>query len=80
MIRILIIDDLLLLLEFKCESFPGPGMDHIYNFNPMMEYINSVGQHVDYAFEIFKHHHNKNYDNNTAEHFKRKNIFRQNLR
>lgn len=46
----------------------------------MMEYINKVRQHVDSAFEIFKHHHNKNYDNNTAEHFKRKNIFRQNLR
>lgn len=70
----------LLLLDLKCESFPGPGINHIYNFNPMMEYINGYQMHVDSAFDVFQRYHNKNYTNGTAEHFKRKNNFRHNLR
>lgn len=66
-------------LDLKCESFPGPGIDHVYNFNPMMEFINNYKDHVDSSFEKFKHHHNKNYINK-KEHFIRKNNFRQNLR
>lgn len=69
-----------ILTDFKCESFPGPGIDHIYNFNPMMEFINNYGQHVDSAFEEFIKYHHKNYINGSAEHFERKNNFRQNLR
>lgn len=69
-----------MLLELKCESFPGPGVDHIYNFNPMMEFINNYDDHVNAAFDKFKHHHNRNYPNGTAEHFERKNHFRQNMR
>lgn len=64
----------------KCESFPGPGIDHVYNFNPMMEYIDNYRSLEDSAFEEFKRHHNKNYANDTAEHFGRQNNFRQNLR
>jgi len=67
------------ILELKCESFPGPGVDHIYNFNPMMEFIN-YGNHVDSAFEKFKHQHHKTYTNDSKEHYERKNYFRQNLR
>lgn len=46
----------------------------------MMEFINNYGKHVDAAFEDFKRRHNKKYINDTAEHFERKNNFRQNLR
>lgn len=67
-------------LDLKCESFPGPGEDHIFSFNPMMEYINNFGKHVDTAFDKFKRHHKKNYPDGTFEHFDRKNNFRQNLR
>ncbi|VVC24114.1 Hypothetical protein CINCED_3A023935 [Cinara cedri] len=63
----------------KCESFPGPGIDYVYSFNPMMEFINNYEDHVDSNFEKFKKHHKKNYINK-SEHFVRKNNFRQNLR
>ncbi|KAL4154437.1 hypothetical protein QTP88_000303 [Uroleucon formosanum] len=66
--------------ELKCESFPGPGINHIYDFNPMMEFINNYGEYIDSTFEEFKRKHNKNYHNDTIEHFDRKNNFRQNLR
>jgi len=64
----------------KCESFPGPGVNHIYDFNPMMEFINNYGEYIDSTFEEFKRLHNKTYSNDTVEHFDRKNNFRQNLR
>ncbi|XP_050527447.1 digestive cysteine proteinase 1 [Daktulosphaira vitifoliae] len=66
--------------EIQCESFPGPGIDHVYTFNPMKEFMNNYDDHVDIAFDNFKHHHKRNYDNSTKEHFDRKNYFRQNLR
>ncbi|XP_025417805.1 digestive cysteine proteinase 1 [Sipha flava] len=66
--------------DLNCESFPGPGVDHIYNFNPMMEFINNYGGHVDSAFEKYQRLHNRTYTNGTIEHFNRKNYFRQNLR
>jgi len=69
-----------LLLDLKCECFPGPGIDHLYDFNPMMEFINNYGEYLDSTFEEFKRKHNKNYPNDTIEHFDRKNNFRQNLR
>lgn len=69
-----------LFLDLNCGSFPGPGIDHEYNFNPMMEYINSYEAHVDSAFEEYQRLHNRTYTNGTEEHFKRKNNFRHNLR
>jgi len=69
-----------LLSELKCESFPGPDINHIYDFNPMAEFINNYGEYIDPSFEEFKCKYNKNYPNDTIEHFDRKNNFRQNLR
>jgi len=46
----------------------------------MMEFINNYGEYIDSTFDEFKRLHNKNYTNNTVEHFDRKNNFRQNLR
>ncbi|XP_050430980.1 digestive cysteine proteinase 1 [Adelges cooleyi] len=66
--------------DMHCESFPGPGIDHVYTFNPMMEFINNYDDHVDNSFDHFKKHHRRNYNNSTKEHFTRKNYFRQNLR
>ncbi|CAI6376268.1 unnamed protein product [Macrosiphum euphorbiae] len=64
--------------ELKCESFPD--INHIYDFNPMAEFINNYGEYIDCSFEEFKCEYNKNYPNDTIEHFDRKNNFRQNLR
>jgi len=46
----------------------------------MMEFINNYEEHVNSAFEKFIRHHNKNYPDDNADHFKRKFYFRQNLR
>ncbi|XP_066590345.1 digestive cysteine proteinase 1 [Prorops nasuta] len=62
-----------------CVSFPGPGIKHIYTFNPMQEFVHNYDGHVNEAFDTFKNAHNKNYKDN-IEHSKRKEIFRQNMR
>lgn len=62
-----------------CQSFPGPGENHIYTFNPMKEFVDNHDKHVKYAFENFKTTHNKKYDS-SREHAKRLELFRQNLR
>lgn len=69
-----------LFLDLNCESFPGPGVDHIYNFNPMMEFINGYRAHFESAFEEYQRLHNRTYTNGTAEHFERKTNFLQNIR
>lgn len=69
--------------DSTCVSFPGPGDRHIYDFNPMHEFIyRKEGQnedHVDNEFDKFKKNHAKSYNDNT-EHESRKNLFRQNMR
>lgn len=62
-----------------CRSFPGPGLEHVGQHNPIREYINGVDSHVDKEFDQFVDKHNKTYANQTHER-QRKNIFRQNLR
>jgi len=62
-----------------CHGFPGPGSDHIFTFNPMREFIHGHDNHVEDAFDTFRKHHGKKYNNET-EHEHRKNIFRQNMR
>lgn len=62
-----------------CVSFPGPGDNHIYTFNPMKEFIHNYDEHVNVAFKKFKKNHQKYYKNET-EHAKRKELFRQNMR
>lgn len=62
----------------KCQSFPGPGIDHLYTFNPMREFIEGHDDHIDVAFNKFKKLHNKDYDD--KEHFVRREAFKHNLR
>nr|ARK19965.1 counting factor associated protein D [Ampulex compressa] len=62
-----------------CVSFPGPGEDHVYTFNPMREFVHNYDQHVDDAFDTFKKDHNKKYTN-MLDHAQRKETFRQNMR
>ena len=62
-----------------CHSFPGPGVDHIYTFNPMREFVHGHTKHVDENFDSFREHHKKEYKDVT-EHEHRRNIFRQNMR
>ncbi|KAI4482319.1 hypothetical protein M0804_008870 [Polistes exclamans] len=62
-----------------CVSFPGPGDNHIYTFNPMKEFIHNYDEHVNVAFKKFKKTHQKYYRNET-EHTGRKELFRQNMR
>lgn len=61
-----------------CQSFPGPGIDHLYTFNPMREFIEGYTDHVDDAFEKYKKIHDKDYDD--KEYYQRKETFRHNLR
>uniref|UniRef100_A0A1B6FJ27 Peptidase C1A papain C-terminal domain-containing protein n=1 Tax=Cuerna arida TaxID=1464854 RepID=A0A1B6FJ27_9HEMI len=64
--------------QMECGSFPGPGADHIYNFNPMAEFVDRASDHVDSAWEHYKRTHNKEYK---PEHItRRKDTFRQNMR
>ncbi|CAH0753422.1 unnamed protein product [Bemisia tabaci] len=73
--------DVFIIAEnLKCGSFPGPGVDHIYTFNPIKEFIENYDEHVDNSFDAFKRKHNKSYSPSTHEHINRKEIFRQNLR
>ena len=68
-----------LLADLKCESFPGPGADHVVTFNPMQEFIHGDDRHVTAAFDEFLRTHKKYYSRDT-EHSKRHAIFLQNLR
>ncbi|EEB12327.1 predicted protein [Pediculus humanus corporis] len=63
----------------SCTSFHGNGLDHVYTFNPMKEFVHNYDKHVRLAFEDFKMTHGKTY-NSPLEHAKRLNLFRQNLR
>ncbi|KAL1115154.1 hypothetical protein AAG570_007185, partial [Ranatra chinensis] len=65
--------------NMTCTSFPGPGVDHVYTFNPMKEYVEGHEDHVDSAWEAFKDEHNKKYEHE-MEHSRRKEVFRQNMR
>lgn len=63
----------------QCHGFPDPGVDHIYTFNPMREFVHGHSKHVDENFDTFMKHHMKKYHDET-EHEHRRNIFRQNMR
>ncbi|KAK2725587.1 hypothetical protein QYM36_000177 [Artemia franciscana] len=63
----------------SCHEFPGPGLDHVYTFNPMKEFIYYHDKHVEDNFDQFKRHHKRNYHNETEQE-SRKNVFRHNLR
>ncbi|KAG5323456.1 CFAD protein, partial [Pseudoatta argentina] len=63
----------------KCVSFPGPGENHIYTFNPMREFIHNYEDHLHEAFDKFKKIYNKNYRDD-LDHMYRKDLFRQNIR
>jgi C1A family cysteine protease len=65
-------------LNMSCTHFPGPGVDHVYTFNPMKEFIDHHETHVNNAWDDFKGKHSKEYDQ--SEHSLRKEIFRQNIR
>jgi len=62
-----------------CHGFPGPGIDHIYTFNPMREFVHDHRHHVDDAFDAFRRRHGKTYADH-KEHEHRINNFRQNMR
>jgi len=65
--------------NMTCTSFPGPGVNHIYTFNPMKEFIHNYDDHMESAFDQFQRRHNRDYADK-LEHTKRKESFRQNLR
>ncbi|XP_021934298.1 digestive cysteine proteinase 1 isoform X2 [Zootermopsis nevadensis] len=65
--------------NMTCTSFPGPGDRHIYTFNPIKEFIHNYDDHVETAFDHFKHRHDKDYSDE-LENAQRKETFRQNLR
>lgn len=63
----------------SCQNFPGPGLKHIFTFNPMREFIQNDDRHVREAFDGFKDAHGKIYDDQ-KEHHQRFEHFRQNVR
>ena len=63
----------------QCHPFPGPGADHIYNFNPMREFIETGVDHMASRFEKYKKQHGKDYPD-ASEHARRKHLFKHNLR
>lgn len=66
--------------DMTCMGFPGPGVNHIYTFNPMREFIHpATEEHVEHEFNKFQKKHGKKYVN-SKEHVRRKEVFRQNLR
>lgn len=62
-----------------CQPFPGPGIDHVYTFNPIKEFIEHSENHIDSSFEKFKQKYNKPY-NDPVEHTHKREIFKSNLR
>lgn len=67
------------LADATCVSFPGPGENHIYTFNPMQEFIHNYEDHLHEAFNKFKKTHQRTYKD-VLDNVYRKNIFRQNIR
>jgi len=68
-------------LDMPCHSYPGPGIDQVYTFNPMKEFVNGHTAHVDASFDDFAdRHHDKKYPKGSEEREKRIDIFRQNMR
>lgn len=66
--------------DYQCTSFPGPGSRHYATFNPMKEFVHPIHDgHVHDEFERFKSKHDRQYED-SVEHEKRLNNFRQNLR
>ncbi|KAJ8681268.1 hypothetical protein QAD02_017055 [Eretmocerus hayati] len=63
----------------SCVSFPGPGDQYIYTFNPMKEFVHNHQEHVDAAWNSFDSFHKKNYAHD-LERMERKEHFRKNLR
>lgn len=63
----------------SCISFPGPGDQHVYSFNPMQEFIHNYQGHVDAAFNRFKNAFKKNYAHD-LEYAQRRENFKHNLR
>lgn len=68
-----------MLTDLPCQPFPGPGIDHLYTFNPMREFVELDTDYVNDTFHKFVNHHDKKYSNMT-EHLYRKQIFNHNLR
>ncbi|XP_046739827.1 digestive cysteine proteinase 1 [Diprion similis] len=62
-----------------CVTFPGPGENHIYTFNPMREFVHNYDEHVNTEFDHFGKAHKKHYTTE-LEQKRRKEVFRQNLR
>ncbi|XP_018328843.1 digestive cysteine proteinase 1 [Agrilus planipennis] len=66
--------------NLTCGSFPGPGINHLYTFNPMAEFVHPVEtRHVDAEFDKFMTKHGKKYQGE-KELEERKEVFRQNIR
>ncbi|XP_012224399.2 digestive cysteine proteinase 1 [Linepithema humile] len=73
-------DDVFKIAEnATCVSFPGPGENHIYTFNPMYEFIHHDEDHLHEAFDKFKKTHQREYKD-ILDDVRRKNLFRQNIR
>nr|ATU82457.1 venom C1A protease 4 [Lethocerus distinctifemur] len=70
-------------MNMTCTDYPTPpGASSMATFNPMREFVQGHSGHVDDAWAKFKVDHGRLYegDADRAEHDRRKEVFRQNLR
>ncbi|XP_046357905.2 digestive cysteine proteinase 1-like [Haliotis rufescens] len=65
--------------NLSCGGFPGPGVSHHLNMNPMREFIHHDDSHTNLLFDTFKKTHKRSYVSD-KEHAQRTHIFRQNVR
>jgi len=66
-------------LANNCHDWPGPGHEHVYQMNPMKEFIHNYDNHVRASFDDFIVKHNKWY-NNKKEAEQRHVNFKHNMR
>lgn len=64
---------------FKCQGFPGPGVDNVALMNPIREFIHGEFDHLDRGFEKFAAKHNKSYSAQEEVAYRRT-LFRHNFR
>jgi len=56
-----------MFLSMSCHGWPGPGSEHVYQMNPMKEFIQNHDAHVKASFHDFKWKHGKWYSNELEE-------------
>eukprot|EP00088_Acartia_fossae_P055246 TRINITY_DN6412_c1_g2_i2.p1 TRINITY_DN6412_c1_g2~~TRINITY_DN6412_c1_g2_i2.p1 ORF type:complete len:549 (+),score=136.05 TRINITY_DN6412_c1_g2_i2:48-1694(+) len=68
-----------MFLSKNCHGWPGPGSEHVYQMNPMREFIDNQRDHIDASFHSYKWKHSRWYHNEVEEEHRHAN-FMHNMR